>query len=127
MDLRAARDRIAAQHPAGIAGHARPPALVPQFPAYVIGDPTEIDYHPTMGDRQSAVLPIEVIVGRADPLGVAELDDLVSTLPDQLDAIAPDGKWRKFAITGLTGGYRDFPQGGKVVGVVATLTARITF
>ena len=127
MDLRAARDRIAAQHPAGISAHPRPPGNVPQFPAYIVLDPAEIDYQPTMGDRQTATFGIRVIVGRADPLGVAELDDLVSTLPALLEAITPDGKWRQLAITGLTGGYANFEQGGKTVGVSADLTARITF
>lgn len=127
MDLRAARDRLADQHPAGIAAHPRPPGNVPTFPAYIVLDPSQIDYRPTYGDRQAATVGIRVIVGRADPLGAAELDDLVSDLPAALEAIDPDGKWRQLAITEATGGYATFEQGGRVVGLSADLTARITF
>jgi|SRR5688572_9437116 len=128
MDLRAARDRLAAQHPAGLHAHPRPPGTVGHLPCYVVQDPSEIDYHPTYGDRQNVTVAIRVIVARtADQDGTAELDDLVSTLPAQLEAITPAGKWREVAITGLTGGYRDFTEGGAVIGVSADLTARITF
>ena len=127
MDLRAARDRLADQHPAGIAGHARPPGNVPTFPAYIVQDPSQIDYRPTMGDRQAATFAIRVIVARTDELATAALDDLVSELPALLEAITPDGKWRQLAITEATGGYAEFPQGGRVVGLSADLTARITF
>lgn len=128
MDLRAARDRLAAEHPADLHAHPRPPGAVGHLPCYVVQDPTEIDYHPTAGDRQNVTLAVRVIVARtADQDGTAELDDLVSTLPDLLQAITPDGKWRGLAITGMTGGYRDFSEGGAVIGVSADLTARITF
>lgn len=130
MDLRAIRDRIAAQHPAGIQGHARPPGSIATFPCYVVGDPTSIDYRSTMGGRIVVTLPIRVIVARfAEQDNSGALDDLVSDIPDQLEAITPDpaGLWqpRGLYIEQLTGGYFDYQQGRELVGIAADLTAHV--
>ena len=130
MDLRAIRDRIAAQHPEGIHGHARPPASIGAFPCYVVGDPTSINYRSTFGGTIRVILPIRAIVelsGAQDTS--AKLDDLVSDLPAQLEAITPDpsGLWqpRGFEIGSMSGGYGIYAQGGRDVGYAADLTATI--
>ncbi len=127
-DLRSARDRIAGQHPTGVMGHPRPPGKVASFPCYIVLDPTSIDYHSAYGPAQVVTLPIRVIVARTiEQDGTVRLDELVWTLPALLEAITPDGNYRKLAITGLTGGYQEWSQGGQVVGLAADLTATITF
>lgn len=128
IDLRAIRDRLAAQHPAGIHGHARPPGAIGAFPCYVVRDPSTIAYRTTMGGRPRITLPIRVIVERlAEQDNTAKLDDLVSELPAQLEAIDPDGLWqpRGLNIIELAGGYSDYQQGTQLVGIAADLTATI--
>lgn len=128
MDLKAARERIASQHPAGIHGHPRPPGTVADFPAYVVGDPATVEYHSTYGGRTIVTLGIRVIVSRVSEQDSTDaLDDLLSTLPDQLEAITPDGKWSEFHVTGMAGGYGRWQQGGRDVGLAADLTATLIF
>lgn len=127
-DLKSARDRIAAQHPAGIRGHPRPPGTVNVFPCYIVGDPTEIAYHEAYGTARRVELPIRLIVARTiEQDGTQKLDELVWTLPALLHAIDPSTAYRRLAITGLTGGYQEWAQAGQVVGLAADLAATITF
>jgi len=126
MDLRAIRDRIADQHPAGIRGYARPPGTVGAFPAYIVTDPLDIDYRLTFGGRTRVTLAIRVLVSRrSEQDNTAALDDLVSTLPAVLEAITPDGLWQGFNITGLQGGYFQFQNGNDSEALGADLTATI--
>jgi hypothetical protein len=128
MDLRAIRDRIAAQHPAGIRGYARPPGTVGAFPAYIVTDPADIDYRLTFGGRIRVTVAIRVLVARrSEQDNTAALDDLVSVLPGQLEAITPDGLWQPngFNVTGLSGGYFQFTNGNDSEALGADLTATI--
>lgn len=127
-DLVSARDRIAAQHPAGVHGYARPPGTVATFPCYIVLDPTQIGYHEAFGTARRVDCPIRVIVPRtAEQDGTQKLDELVWTLPALLQAIDPSTAYKRLAITGLTGGYQDWSQGNTVVGLSADLAATITF
>lgn len=127
-DLVSARDRIAAQHPAGIAGHARLPGSVASFPCYIVLDPTSIGYHEAYGTARRVDCGIRVIVARTtEQDGTRKLDELVWTLPAQLQAIDGSTAYRKLAITGLSGGYEDWSQAGQIVGLSAVLAATITF
>lgn len=133
MDLRAVRDRIAAEAPDGIHGHARPPGQIGAFPLYIVGDPTETLYRSTFGGKVMVTLPIHVVVQRtAEQDGTGELDGLVSTLPAELEAITPGGLWvaGEFRIVRQSGGYYDFAQTGTdrkvhVIGLATDLTATI--
>lgn len=128
MDLRAIRDRIAAQHPAGVHGYARAPGNVATFPCYIVGDPLEIDYRLTYGGRIKVTLPIRCIVARfAEQDNSGALDDLVSDLPAQIEAITPNSLWQTNGLNvgRMTGGYADFYQGKEAVGICADLTAEI--
>lgn len=126
MDLKAIRNRIASQHPTGIHAHPRPPGSIAQFPCYVVLDPQLIDYHPTMGGRITLTLGVRVIVSRsAEQDNTPKLDDLLSSLPAELEAIDPNGLWRKLAVTRMSGGYQNYTMAGREVGVSADLTVEI--
>lgn len=128
MDLKAARERIASQAPAGVFGHARPPGAVADFPAFVVGDPASIEYHSSYGGRTIVQLGIRVIVQRLGEQDSTDaLDALLSTLPAQLEAITPAGAWSEFTVTGMAGGYGRWLQGGRDVGLAADLTATLVF
>lgn len=134
MDVRAIRDRLAGQGPAGILGHARPPGQIADLPAYVVGDPTLVDYHPTSGGRRLLELPITVIVARTvEDDGTGDLDDLMSSFPPDIEAITPGDPalWTgKPAALPVTGGYLDYQvqtdKGPVTIGVAARIPFRLT-
>lgn len=128
MDLRAVRDRIAAQHPAGIMAYPRPPAAIGHLPCYVVRDPTRINYRSTMGGTVTVTFPVRVIVARiAAQDNSPALDDLLSTLPADLQAITPGGLWqpRGLHVEEMTGGYSDYQQGDQLIGIAADLTVHV--
>lgn len=126
LQLGAVRERIAANPPAGVVGIARPPGLVGAFPCYIVGDPDSIIYQSSYGGRPLITFGVRVIVGRqASQDGTAELDALVSTLPGHLAAIDAGGLWSELNVTELSGGYFDWTQAGKVVGLAADLTVEV--
>jgi hypothetical protein len=125
LQLGAVREAIAAGAPSGVTGHARPPGLVASFPALIVGDPQEITYQSSYCGRPVVVLPVRLIVPRAaEQNDAAQLDALVSTLPDLLAAISSE-LWSELNVTGMAGGYFDWLQGGKVIGLGADLTTEI--
>lgn len=132
MDLKAARNEIAAGIDADdldVVGYARPPGQIARFPAAVVGDPSSIVYHGAAGRRVVVTIPVRVIVARtAVQDGTDLLDDLVSYdgLPTALEDIA-GGSWEQLVVNELTGGYADFVQAGKPIGVTADLTCQLTF
>lgn len=130
MDLAAIRNRIADNGPAGIHGHARPPGSIGDFPAYIVHDPVSIVYHRTHGRKRPEItLTVRVLVARtAEEDGSDQLDALVSTLPDDLEQLDPDGLWMAtngLVVESLGGGYFDWSQGGQLVALGADLTIRI--
>jgi hypothetical protein len=128
MDLRAIRDRIAAEPITGIYGYPRPPGTVSTFPAYIVTDPADIDYRLTYGGRIRVTVAIRVLVARrSEQDNTAALDDLVSTLPAALEAITPDGLWQPngLNVTGMSGGYFQFSNGNDSEALGADLTATI--
>lgn len=131
MDLRAIRDRLAGQAPSTLIRHPRPPGVIADFPALIVGDPTLIDFHGAFGDRKFLELPVDVIVARTvEDDGTGALDDYVNDLPAQLEAITPDGLWTHIAVQPFTGGYFDYQvqtrDGVRSVGTGARLNVRIT-
>lgn len=134
MDVKAIRDRLAANGPDGIHGHARPPGAIADLPAYIVGDPTLVDFHPTAGGRRLLELPITVIVARnVEDDGTGDLDDLVSTFPPAIEGIAggDPALWTgKPGALPITGGYLDFQiqtdNGPRTIGVAVRIPFRIT-
>lgn len=131
MNLGTARTEIAAGLDADgtVIGYARPPGQIAKFPAAVVGDPSEIDYRAAYGKRVEVVLPVRIVVARtAAQDGTDTLDTLVSDtgLPAVLEAIT-GASWEQLEVGSLTGGYADFIQGGKPIGVTADLTVTLTF
>lgn len=130
MDLDAARTAIAAAATAyGINGYPRPPGNVASFPAAVVQDPLEIEYHEAAASRHEALIGIRVIVSRSsEQESTVELDNLISydELPAALEAATPTG-YRELVVERCTGGYAAFAQSGNVVGLAADLTARVIF
>lgn len=126
LQLGAIREQIATNPPTGVSAHARPPGLVTAFPALIVHDPQLIQYRTTRGNRAVIRLPARLIVPRAgEERDAAQLDALVSTVPDQLAAIDAGGLWSELNVLEMAGGYFDWQQGGQVVGLGADLTLEI--
>ncbi len=125
LQLGAVREAIAAGAPAGVHGHPRPPGLVAAFPALIVGDPEQITYRSSYGNRPLVVLPVRLIVPRAaEQADAAQLDALISTMHDTLAGLSSD-LWSELNVTGMTGGYFDWLQGGRPVGLGADLTTEL--
>lgn len=129
MSIATVRDELAAGITAtGSAyGYARPPGQISTFPAAVVVDPTEITYHLAAGRRTRIRLPIRVIVARtAAQDAVVRLDELITytELPADIEAIT--GSWTDIAVLDSIGGYVDFRQADRLVGVAADLNVQIT-
>jgi hypothetical protein len=129
MDLDAARTAIAAAAPAGVTGYPRPPGHLPHMPALVVGDPVELEYHVAAKLRHEAIIPLRLIVSRsAEQDSTAELDTLISydQVPAALEAAAPSG-YTQIVIESCSGGYAEYVQDGRPIGLAADLTARVVF
>lgn len=130
MDLGAARERIANGAPAGVNGIPRPPGVVGDLPALIVGDPISINYHTAKSSRHTVTLPIRVIVARtAEQDGTEQLDDLISygSIPATLEALDPSGDYVELAVLSVDQGYFDFQDQGRTIGVAADLITDIIF
>lgn len=134
MDIRAIREQLAGNGPDGIHGYARLPGAIADFPLYIVGDPTVVDIHATIGSGRRLEIPVTIVVGRTvEDDGTGDLDDWVSTLPAALEAISPDSPalWTgKPLAQPNIGGYADWAiqtdKGPRVIGLAATVTFRLT-
>ena len=133
MSIKTARSELAAGITAasslGVFGYARPPGAVGVLPAAIVQDPTSIRYHTTASRRTVVDLDVLVIVGRAGEQEASDrLDELVTytNLPAAIEAIT-GASWSQIVVNELVGGYADFQQAGRIVGVAGSLSCRLTF